>query len=301
MSDLNGVLLLDKPEDIGSAAALREIGKHLGRDQRIGHAGTLDPFASGLLPVLLGEGTKLAPWLTAHDKRYATTLRLGRSTDTLDRTGATIEALDEEPLQARIAALDVDFIARAVASLRGAQQQRPPMYSAKKQDGIRLHRLARGGIVVDRQAVPIEIHALEIVALRLPEIDLVAHVSSGTYVRVLCTQLAEILGLPGHVSSLRRLSVGRFDISGAVPLSALLDGTRELKPMSCADALAMPRATLDGEATTALIQGKPVALATAEHARGTELALVDPAGKLIGIGFVIDGDRVQPKRIIRDS
>jgi tRNA pseudouridine55 synthase len=211
---MTGLLLVDKPEGTTSAGVIRALKPRLGRT-KIGHLGTLDPFASGLLPLCLGEATKVARYLLLEDKRYTGTIRLGRATDTLDRTGAPVET-------AAVPALDQTTVDAVATRFTGRQAQVPPMYSALKRDGVPLYKLARRGIEVPREPRDIEVTHLGLV-LRAPDaIDFDVACSKGTYVRVLAADLARALGTVGHLEALRRTRVGAFRIADATSLAALL-------------------------------------------------------------------------------
>jgi len=211
---VTGLLLVDKPEDTSSAGVIRALKPRLG-GAKVGHLGTLDPFASGLLPLCLGEATKIARYLLLERKAYTGTIRLGTATDTLDRTGQTVET-------AAVLALAPDAVEDVARRFRGRQHQVPPMYSALKRDGVPLYKLARRGVEVAREAREIEIYALEL-SLRAPDaIDFALACSKGTYVRVLAADVGRALGTVAHLERLRRTAVGSFDVRQATPLAALL-------------------------------------------------------------------------------
>lgn len=238
---MTGILLLDKPEGVTSAGAIRALEPRLGRS-KVGHLGTLDPFASGLLPLCIGEATKVARWLLLERKAYTGTIRLGIATDTLDRTGNPV---GEAPVPALTEA-EVDACA---SRFLGAQRQVPPMYSALKRDGVPLYRLARQGIEVDREAREIDICSFDL-TLRAPgRLDFTVACSKGTYVRVLATDVAAALGTVGHLESLRRTRVGHFRVEDAMGLDALRepDAVLPLIPVREAlrDLVAFPAGSVD--------------------------------------------------------
>ena len=211
---MTGVLLVDKPEDTSSAGVIRALKPRLGR-AKVGHLGTLDPFASGLLPLCLGEATKVARWLLLEDKSYTGTIRLGSATDTHDRTGtrertAPVPAFDQAAL---------DAVARRFV---GRREQVPPMYSALKRGGVPHYELARRGIEVERAARDIEIHRLALVPRDAERIDFAVDCSKGTYVRVLAAEIGEALGTVAHLETLRRTRVGSFRVESARALASLL-------------------------------------------------------------------------------
>jgi tRNA pseudouridine55 synthase len=211
---VTGILLLDKPEGMSSAGAIRALKPRLG-GAKVGHLGTLDPFASGLLPLCVGEATKIARWLLLERKAYEGTIRLGSATDTLDCTGALVGA-------APVPAFDQTALDALALRFTGRQRQVPPMYSALKRDGVPLYKLARQGIAVEREAREIEIGVFRLL-LRDPErLDFTVECSKGTYVRVLAADVGRSLGTVAHLERLRRTRVGGFHLEQAHTLVALL-------------------------------------------------------------------------------
>lgn len=209
-----GVLPVDKPTGPTSHDVVSRARRALST-RRVGHTGTLDPLASGLLLLCVGPATRLSQFIVGADKRYTTTIRLGVETDSLDAEG-TVTREDEAWERATEAEARA-----AVAALVGSQQQVPPAYSAKKVDGEAAHRRARRGEAVELDAVPITIHAAELLRFEPPSIDVSVHVSSGTFVRAIGRDLAAALGTTGHVTALRRTAVGPIDVSKAVSLEDL--------------------------------------------------------------------------------
>lgn len=183
------------------------------RQKKIGHTGTLDPEAVGVLPVCLGSGTKLCDMLTDKSKEYEAVLLLGQVTDTQDVTGTVLE---EHEVTA-----DEEQAVEAIRSFVGAYEQIPPMYSALKVNGKRLYELARAGKEVERKGRPVEIHSIEILSVSLPEITFRVACSKGTYIRTLCHDIGQKLGCGGTMKSLKRTRVGIFTIDGALKLSQL--------------------------------------------------------------------------------
>jgi tRNA pseudouridine55 synthase len=217
-----GILLIDKEEGASSHSVVRRV-KSVLKVNKVGHAGTLDPFATGLLVVLLGQGTKLFPYLTAVDKEYRATLRLGVETDTLDLTGRVVGTGD-------VPALDPEFIQAKAAELVGEIEQRPPDFSAVRHQGKRAYELARKGISFELAKRRVRIHRLDVVSVDLPEVTLTVECSKGTYVRSLAAELGRRLGPGGHLSALRRLSSGPFRVNEAVsskPCDALAEDLHE--------------------------------------------------------------------------
>ena len=204
---MTGILLVDKPEGVSSAGVIRVLKPSLG-GSKVGHLGTLDPFASGLLPLCIGEATKVARFLLLEEKAYEGRIRLGRETDTLDRTGTTTG-------EAAVPPFDAAELARVRARFLGPQRQTPPMYSALKRDGVPLYRLARPGVEVERAERDITIHALELTAVDEGAIDFTVRCTKGTYVRVLAADVGRALGTVAHLERLRRTAVGPFRIADA--------------------------------------------------------------------------------------
>jgi tRNA pseudouridine55 synthase len=211
-----GVLLVDKPSGVTSHDIVDRLRWFTGQ-RRIGHAGTLDPLATGLLTLLIGEATKLSPWVTADDKEYETIARLGVRTDTLDAEG--------EPLDHTDLSEDLDRVAveRALQQYRGTFEQQVPRYSAVWVEGKRLHERTRAGEQVTIPTRRVTIHELELTAFTLPELTLRVVCSKGTYIRQLVADLGDALGCGAHVRSLRRLRVGRHHVDQAVALDTLTD------------------------------------------------------------------------------
>jgi tRNA pseudouridine55 synthase len=203
-----GILLVDKQEGETSFDVVKKVRKASGV-RRVGHTGTLDPFATGLLVVLLGEGTKLCPFLMAEEKRYRGTIRLGIETDTLDPTGRVVKTSLVPPL-------DHGFIKACALHFTGAIEQTPPSFSALKYQGKRAYALARKGIPVILEKRTVQIDRLEIESIDLPDVTMVVTCSGGTYLRSLASDLGERLGPGAHLKSLRRLGSGCFTLDHAV-------------------------------------------------------------------------------------
>jgi tRNA pseudouridine55 synthase len=277
---VTGILLLDKPEGITSAGVIRALKPRLGR-AKVGHLGTLDPFASGLLPLCLGEATKVARYLLLERKEYAGTIRLGSATDTLDRTGAVVQTASVSPLEQG----EVDAVA---ARFTGRQQQVPPMYSALKRAGVPLYELARRGVEVERAGRDIEIFRLAL-ALQPPD-RIVFHVacSKGTYVRVLAADIGVALRTVAHLESLRRLQVGSFRVEQARRLDDLvaLPPGADLPILPVREALgdyAAYPAPPDGLARLRRGQQDPLAHLPAPHRTGETALVLDPAGNVAAV------------------
>ena len=222
---MNGVLVVDKPAGPTSHDVVDRVRAAFGM-RRVGHTGTLDPFASGVLPLCLGKATRLASHLTRGDKLYRAAVRLGSATTTDDLTG--------QPLgPPRAATFSTERLRAACDELTGAIHQRPPAYSAKRIDGQRAHQLARRGVVFERAAVLVTVHAIDILRNDADTIEIEVRCSPGTYIRALGRDLGEALGVGGHLIALRRLASGPFSLADAVPWERLPDeGPQRLIPLA---------------------------------------------------------------------
>lgn len=273
---MTGLLLVDKPEGLSSAGAIRVLKRRLG-GAKVGHLGTLDPFASGLLPLCVGEATKVARYLLLERKAYAGTIRLGVATDTLDRTG---QVTTTRP----VPTLTGECVAEVGTQFVGRQRQVPPMFSALKRAGVPLYRLARRGIEVEREAREIEIGRLELTWCAPDRIDFAVECSKGTYVRVLAEDVGRALGTVAHLEVLRRTMVGRFRVEDAHSPDAL--GEMPALPLvPIRQALAGLRVfDLDAAAVAQLRRGQQAVLGQLPAAAPGEAALVvDAAGAVASL------------------
>lgn len=273
---MHGILLIDKPEGITSADVVRRVKRRT--RVKTGHLGTLDPFASGLLPICLGEGTKLAPFLNQDDKAYTGRIRLGSRTDTGDRTGTAVErsSVAGPFADARLAAVAAEFL--------GERLQVPPMYSAIKRDGRPLYELARQGITVERAPRRIVVHHLDLTPG--PDdtaLDFSVSCSKGTYVRVLAEEIAGALGTVGHLEVLRRTRFGDLSIEAAQELSKWEAGdAARLIPLRAALG-SIPVLPLDHAGVERARQGSAALLAGLSIAAGETVQLLDPDGRLVAV------------------
>lgn len=291
---IDGVLLLDKPLGLSSNDALVR-AKRVFQAKKAGHTGTLDPLASGLLPLCFGEATKFSQDLLEADKQYRAELRLGQTTDTGDAEGRI--------LRTRAVHCTPEQVEAALARFRGPIEQVPPMYSALKRDGKPLYEYARAGQTVERAARAVTIHALSCVDAVLegsaPSLVLDVRCSKGTYVRTLAEDLGEMLGCGAHLSALRRTGVGGLDLAQAVTLEALqadADPARWLQPV---DALlsSFPAVHLDAALAQRFAQGQRLRLAP-DAAPGTGRVRVYDAGtRLLGTAQ-FDAGRLAPERLL---
>lgn len=209
------LILIDKPQDWTSFDVVHKIKNVYGRNFKVGHAGTLDPFATGLLMLLLGKATRLSQTFTDFDKRYLATVRLGIATDSLDRTG---KVTAEAPVP-NVSFSDVE---KVLADLRGRWEHIPPMFSAKKIDGKRLYKLARANVEVEREPVAVMLYDLQLRRVALPYLVFEVECSKGTYIRSLAAEVAKRLGTVGHLAELRRLSCGEYGLSDSHMIEQVL-------------------------------------------------------------------------------
>jgi len=217
-AEMSGVLAVDKPAGPTSHDVVAMARRAL-RTRRIGHTGTLDPFATGLLLLCIGSATRIAAHLTGSDKRYRATIRLGAATDTDDHTGSVLEERDANG----ITRADVE---NALEAQRGTIMQMPPQYSAKKKDGQRAYSVARSGGVAELEAVGITIRELRLVSWNAPFAEIDVLCSAGTYIRAIARDLGNVLEVGGHLTALRRTEIGAISIDDALPLDAMSDPER---------------------------------------------------------------------------
>ncbi len=222
----NGIIVIDKPAGISSAKVVFRVKKKLGV-KKAGHAGTLDPFATGLLVCGINKGTKLSRFLLGGEKKYTGAVHLGFETDTLDPTGIAVKQTDQSVLDS----LSENMILRAVASFKGIYRQQPPVYSALKHNGQPLYKLARQGKIVTKPPREIEIISIAVKKIDLPFVTIDVHCSSGTYIRSLARDIGEKLGCAAHLFSLVRTYACGFSMENAITLAELenLDKKSALK------------------------------------------------------------------------
>jgi tRNA pseudouridine55 synthase len=288
----NGILLLDKPRGVSSNAALQRVRALFDRE-KAGHVGSLDPLATGMLPVCLGEATKVAGEILAGRKCYRFTVTLGALTATGDAEGAVTES-------APLPSLERSQVESVLARFVGPGQQVPPMYSALKRGGQPLYRLARAGVTVERAPRTIEVAQLRLLALRPPALELEVLCSKGTYVRVLAEDIARALGTLGHVTVLRREYVEPFAGEAMHTLESLAEARArgEAPPLLPLDSALghLPAVHLEPEKARRLCQGQTVAVADAPFA--TRVRLYDEE-KFLGIGETDVAGAVHPRRLLR--
>jgi len=249
----DGVLPVDKPEGPTSHDAVARARRALGT-RRIGHTGTLDPFASGLLLLCVGSATRIAEYLGGLPKRYRARVRLGIATDTDDRTGTIVRTSEAWR------SLDRTAVEAALHAQLGEIEQRPPAFSAKKIEGERAYRRARRGETVAPRPVRVVIHRIEPVRFELPDVELEVDCSAGTYIRSIARDLGDALGVGAHLAALRRTRIGDFDVEHAVPLDAIADEAARTRAwLSPLRALAsFPRIDVDDAAAALIRHGRAI-------------------------------------------
>ncbi len=291
---LDGVLLLDKAIGISSNHAL-QAARRLFRAEKAGHTGTLDPLATGLLPLCFGEATKFAGELLDADKAYLATVQLGITTDTADAEGQVLET--------RPVAVSLEQLLSALNAFLGEIDQVPPMYSALKRDGKPLYEYARAGIDVERKARRVVIHSLELMepghALANDQFSFLVRCSKGTYVRTLAADVGERLGCGAHLVALRRTAIGPLELHQAHTLAAL-----ELLEAEARDQLLLPvdflladlvAAKLDARAAARLSNGQTVDWSGVPEHR---VRAYDDEGRFLGLCVQVGCDRLKPVRLV---
>lgn len=288
---VDGVLLLDKPAGITSNLALQK-ARRLYNAEKAGHTGTLDPFATGLLPVCLGEATKFSQFLLEADKVYLAELHLGVRTRTADPEGDVVET--------RPVAVTRSDVAGILPRFFGSIDQVPPMHSALKRDGRPLYELAHRGIEVERQARRVFVHDIELVGMDGPYLSLRVHCGKGLYVRTLAEDVGAALGCGAHLSALRRERVGPFALKDGIALVELEDmppGQRDAELLAPDNLVAgLPRLDLDIESAWQIRHGQ--AIWRAGLRVGELLRLYDPAGRFLGVAEVDLEGKAAPRRLL---
>lgn len=293
---VDGILLLDKPEGLSSNAALQRVRRAFNA-RKAGHTGSLDPLASGLLPVCFGQATKASGLLLDADKTYDVTLALGERTATGDREGEIVE-------RAAVPVLDPAAVRRVAEGFLGEQTQVPPMYSALKHAGERLYRLARRGVEVERAPRHIVIHRLELLGVDGAQLRFEVRCSKGTYIRTLVEDLARAMGTVGHVVRLRRLALGPFvsprmhelaEVEQEAGNPAILD---EMLLAPDAALAMLPQVRLGAAERACFLQGQPVFVAGPADAK---VRVYDSEGRFLGVGRTTpEGRCLAPDRIMVD-
>jgi tRNA pseudouridine55 synthase len=287
---VDGVLLLDKPSGITSNAALQK-ARWFFNAAKAGHTGTLDPLATGLLPLCFGEATKFAGELLDADKSYRATLRLGVTTDTADADGNVLETRPVDVTSDRWRTAMTDF--------RGEIDQIPPMHSALKRDGKPLYEYARQGIEVPREARRVTIHRLELLSFQGHEAVIDVDCSKGTYIRTLAADLGEVLGCGAHLTALRRTRIGKLDVANAITLEAVeaLAADCRDETLSPVDMLLaeVPVVRVNAAESERIKHGQGI---RSEAMPGLRFRLYAPDGAFIGVGEQSADGWLNPRRLI---
>jgi tRNA pseudouridine55 synthase len=295
--NINGVLLLDKPIGFSSNQALQKV-KWLFQAAKAGHTGTLDPLATGLLPICLGEATKFAQYVTDADKTYIATVKFGATTTTGDAEGEVIETRDVHFTRQQLET--------ACQSFLGEISQVPPMYSALKFEGKALYEYAREGVDIERQSRVVTISNITITQFDKDVAIITVKCSKGTYIRTLAEDIGNTLGSGAHLIGLRRIETAGYELADAITIEQLEDKIKAtqievlhslLLPIDSAIAY-LPAVTLNAEAAHYLMQGQAVWL-SGKIPHG-EIRLFDENSRFLGLGFLQEDGKIAPKRLMRD-
>ena len=301
---MNGILIIDKPAGITSHDVVSRVRRIL-RTKRVGHTGTLDPFATGVMVILAGQATRLAQFFDKDSKEYEATVRFGFETDTGDRTGER----RAESEKGKKGELRIEEIAAVLPGFRGEIMQTPPMYSAKKIDGKKLYEHARKGETVERKAVAVTISELEIISRLSPsdmelgtwDVGLTVRCSAGTYIRTLAEDIGKKLEIGAHLIELRRTAAGKFSIDHSVTLEQLAgleDPTTVLIPMTTAVSH-LAKFTLPDDRIDKTRNGLLTRINAAAFNDGEPVQMLDASGELIAIGFYNAAENfIQPKIVL---
>lgn len=293
--NVNGIVVLDKAEGLSSNAALQQV-KRLFEANKAGHTGSLDPLATGVLPLCLGEATKVSQFLLDSDKKYRARIKLGERTDSGDSAGVVIQ-------QCHDVAVSRKTIEKALQQFRGVIDQVPPMYSALKVGGVPLYKLARKGTVIERDSRQVTIHSIELTSFENDEIELEIACSKGTYIRTIADDLGQIVGCGAHIVALRRIQAGVFTEQDCVTREFLehekeqagLEGIDQLLiPMDAAIG-DLPEVVLPGVTAACIRNGQAVLV---RHLPASGLVRLYDEGQFIGIGSIDDEGMVAPKRLL---
>ena len=294
--DIDGVFLLDKPQGMSSNDIMQKV-KRVFQANKAGHTGALDPLATGMLPICLGEATKFSQFLLDADKRYVVTAKLGERTDTSDAEGQVVET--------RPVNVETSQILTALEQFRGDILQVPTMFSALKHNGKRLYEYARAGITVEREARPITIFELNFIEYQAPFLTLEVHCSKGTYIRTLVDDLGEVLGCGAHVTVLRRTAVADYPAEKMMTWDALQalaeqgDLDQHLLPIDTAVSK-LPALKLNAEQSKGIGFGQRVKFANEAKLRG-QVRLFSDKNIFLGVALIDDNNVIRPQRLITQS
>lgn len=294
--DIDGVFLLDKPQGMSSNYIMQKV-KRVFQANKAGHTGALDPLATGMLPICLGEATKFSQFLLDADKRYVVTAKLGERTDTSDAEGQVVET--------RPVNVETSQILTALEQFRGDILQVPTMFSALKHNGKPLYEYARAGITVEREARPITIFELNFIEYQAPFLTLEVHCSKGTYIRTLVDDLGEVLGCGAHVTVLRRTAVADYPAEKMMTWDALQalaeqgDLDQHLLPIDTAVSK-LPALKLNAEQSKGIGFGQRVKFANEAKLRG-QVRLFSDKNIFLGVALIDDNNVIRPQRLITQS
>lgn len=277
---MNGILLIDKPEGVSSAGVVRIVKKTLAVE-KIGHLGTLDPFASGLLPLCLGAGTKIAQFLMTERKAYTGTIRLGVETETLDATGTVTKT-------AKVPSYEEPALRRLELHFSRDYWQTPPMYSALKRNGVPLYKLARRGVVVERKPRQVQLEKFSLFQLEPDLLGFSLTCSKGAYMRSLAADIGLALGCGAHLETLRRTEFGDFSVREALPLQELTNSPDEAAALLLSPARALPQYRTVGLASDDIVklrrgQQEPLRDLPSAMNDNEILSLLDAEGELVAV------------------
>ena len=281
----DGVLLVDKPANATSHDVVALV-RRVAHVRRVGHAGTLDPFATGLLVLLLGRGTRLLPYIDAEPKVYDATIQFGSETDTDDATGSVIR---------RASSPGSSAVRGAISALTGVIDQIPPAFSAKKVGGKRAYDAARRGEVLTLAPSRVTVHSWQVMAESGDRLDVQIVCSGGTYIRALARDVGRLSGSAAHLAALRRIRSGPFHVRDAATVECLREGNVLPLPLRSA-VVSLPLQELDDQSLGRVVHGNPVAA----RVDGPRVALVDQRGELVGIADR-KGSDLQPRVVLRDA
>lgn len=294
--DIDGVFLLDKPQGMSSNDIMQKV-KRVFQANKAGHTGALDPLATGMLPICLGEATKFSQFLLDADKRYVVTAKLGERTDTSDAEGQVVET--------RPVNVETSQILTALEQFRGDILQVPTMFSALKHNGKPLYEYARAGITVEREARPITIFEINFIEYQAPSLTLEVHCSKGTYIRTLVDDLGEVLGCGAHVTVLRRTAVADYPAEKMMTWDALQalaeqgDLDQHLLPIDTAVSK-LPALKLNAEQSKGIGFGQRVKFANEAKLRG-QVRLFSDKNIFLGVALIDDNNVIRPQRLITQS
>ena len=294
--DIDGVFLLDKPQGMSSNDIMQKV-KRVFQANKAGHTGALDPLATGMLPICLGEATKFSQFLLDADKRYVVTAKLGERTDTSDAEGQVVET--------RPVNVETSQILTALEQFRGDILQVPTMFSALKHNGKPLYEYARSGITVEREARPITIFELNFIEYQAPFLTLEVHCSKGTYIRTLVDDLGEVLGCGAHVTVLRRTAVADYPAEKMMTWDALQalaeqgDLDQHLLPIDTAVSK-LPALKLNAEQSKGIGFGQRVKFTNEAKLRG-QVRLFSDKNIFLGVALIDDNNVIRPQRLITQS